>query len=333
MNKRKAVITGVAGQDGSYLAELLLEKGYEVYGMIPRRSSPETQTLRLDHITSRLHLEYGDVLDMGSLLRTLKEVQPDEVYHLAAQSHVQVSFMEPVHTTSVIVLGTVNRLEAVAHAAPRARVYNAASSEMFGNTPDLPSDEESRMVPCSPYATAKLNAYHLSRVYRVSRRMFVSNGILFNHESPRRGLNFVTAKIVKGALDIKAGRKEELVLGNLKSSRDWGHARDYVRAMWMMLQHEAPDDFLVATGVETTVQEFLERVFRRLGIPDPYRYVKISPRYIRPYEVNRLRGNPAKIQRILGWKPTFTLDDLINDMIEGLSRGTLAEQAYSLEKA
>ncbi len=328
--QKKAVITGVAGQDGSYLAELLLEKGYEVYGLIPRRSTPQTQTLRLDHITSRLHLEYGDVLDMGSLLRTLKEVQPDEVYHLAAQSHVQVSFMEPAHTTSVIVLGTVNLLEAVAYAAPEARVYNAASSEMFGNTPDVPSNEESRMLPCSPYAAAKLNAYHLSRVYRISKKLFVSNGILFNHESPRRGLNFVTAKIVRGALEIKAGRREELVLGNLSSSRDWGHAKDYVRAMWMMLQPDEPDDFVVATGVETTVRDFLERVFSRLGIQDPDRYVKSSSRYIRPYEVNRLKGDASKIRSVLGWRPEYSLEDLIDDMIAGLAKGVSPEEEPTL---
>jgi GDPmannose 4,6-dehydratase len=325
----RAVITGIAGQDGSYLAELLLEKGYEVFGIVPRRSTPQTQTLRIDHITERLNLEYGDVLDLASLMRVLGSVQPDEVYHLAAQSHVQISFYEPMHTTSVVALGTLNVLEAVSVCTPKARVYNAGSSEMYGNTPDLPADESSRMMPCSPYGAAKLNAYHLAQIYRVSKGLFITNGILFNHESPRRGLNFVTAKVVKRALDIQAGRAKELVLGNLNASRDWGHARDYVRAMWMMLQHDRPEDFVVATGVETSVREFTQRVFRRLGIEDMDRYVKTSPRYLRPYELSHLQGNPAKIMRTLGWRPQVSLDELIDEMIRGIAE----EQALRRSQA
>jgi GDPmannose 4,6-dehydratase len=264
--KKKALITGIAGQDGSYLAELLLEKDYEVIGIIPRRSAPETQTLRIDHIGSRLNLEYGDVTDLASIYRVMHLIKPDEIYHLAAQSHVHVSFIEPINTTNVDAIGTLNMLEATAMFAPKARFYNASSSEMFGNTPDYPIDENSRMIPVSPYASAKLYAYHLTRIYRVSKNLFTSNGILFNHESPRRGLNFVTAKVVKGALDIKNGKRHNLKLGNLDSTRDWGHAKDYVRAMWMMLQHHSPGDYVVATGKEYTVRHLCEYVFEKTGL-------------------------------------------------------------------
>jgi GDPmannose 4,6-dehydratase len=312
---KRALITGIAGQDGSYLAELLLEKGYEVFGMIPRRSTPETQTLRIDHIGHRLSLEYGDVLDLASIYRVMKLVRPDEIYHLAAQSHVQISFTEPIHTTSVISIGTLNMLEATAEFAPGARFYHAASSEMFGNTPDYPIDERSRMIPCSPYAAAKLQAYHLTQVFRVSKKLFASNGILFNHESPRRGLNFVTAKVVKGALDIAHGRRDKLALGNLDATRDWGHARDYVEAMWLMLQHERPDDFVIATGREVSVRDLCRYVFDKVGLGDYLKHVTCDERFVRPFELEHLRGDAAKARAELGWQPRITFEQLIDEMI------------------
>jgi GDPmannose 4,6-dehydratase len=318
--KRTALITGIAGQDGSYLAELLLEKGYDVVGMIPRRSTPETQTLRLDHIRAGLMLEYGDVLDIASIYRVMKMVHPDEVYHLAAQSHVQISFTEPLHTTAVISLGTLHMLEATWERAPQARFYHAASSEIFGNTPDFPITEDSRMLPASPYAAAKLQAFHLTRIYRSSKSMFAVNGILFNHESPRRGLNFVTAKVVKGALDIRHGLKDKLELGNLDATRDWGHSRDYVRGMWLMLQQDTPDDFILATGEEISVRELCKRVFERVGLGDYREYVVTAERFLRPVELTRLRGDASKARRLLGWAPTIGFDDMIDEMILEIER-------------
>lgn len=313
--KRRALITGIAGQDGSYLAELLLGKGYEVYGILPRRSTPHTQTLRIDHIGDQLHLEYGDVLDLASVYRVMDLVKPDEIYHLAAQSHVGISFTEPIHTTSVISLGTLNMLTATTQSAPAARFYHAASSEMFGNTPDYPISERSPMSPCSPYAAAKLQAYHLTQIYRESYGLFAVNGILFNHESPRRGLNFVTAKVVKGALDIKYGQRDTLLLGNLDASRDWGHAADYVHAMWLMLQQDEPDDFVIATGREVTVRDLCRYTFDKLGVGDYEGYVLSDARYRRPYELEHLCGNPEKARRVLGWRPNYTFEQLIDEMI------------------
>jgi GDPmannose 4,6-dehydratase len=315
MKKKKALITGIAGQDGSYLAELLLEKDYEVIGMIPRRSAPETQTLRIDHIGEKLNLEYGDVTDLASIYRLMQLIKPDEIYHLAAQSHVQVSFLEPINTTNVDAIGTLNMLEATAMFAPKARFYNASSSEMFGNTPDFPIDENSRMLPVSPYAAAKLYAYHLTKTYRTSKNLFAANGILFNHESPRRGLNFVTAKVVKGALLIKHKKRNNLSLGNLESTRDWGHAKDYVYAMWLMLQHNEPDDFVVATGEERTIRDLCNYVFEKVGLGDYRNYVVTDPRYIRPYELNHLKGNPAKIAKTLNWVPKYSFEQLLDEMI------------------
>ena len=316
--KPTALITGIAGQDGSYLAELLLEKGYHVVGMIPRRSTPETQTLRIEHIKYDLTLEYGDVLDLASIYRVMKLVRPDEVYHLAAQSHVGISFTEPIHTTQVVSLGTLHMLEATCERAPNARFYHAASSEIFGNTPDYPITEESRMAPASPYAAAKLQAYHLTRLYRVSKGLFAANGILFNHESPRRGLNFVTAKVVKGALEIKYGAKQKLELGNLDATRDWGHARDYVKAMWLILQHREPDDFIVATGHELSVRALCRMVFDKLGLGDYQDHVVVADRFKRPFEVDRLRGDASKARRLLGWEPTIGFEAMIDEMIADL---------------
>lgn len=320
MKKKKALITGIAGQDGSYLSELLLSKGYEVFGIIPRRSTPETQTLRIEHIANELVLEYGDVLDLASIYRVMNMIKPDEIYHLAAQSHVQISFYEPMHTTSVDALGTLNMLESMAEFVPKAKFYNAASSEIFGNTPDYPITEDSKMLPCSPYAASKLYAYHITKIYRTSKKLFAVNGILFNHESPRRGLNFVTAKVVKGALDIKYGNKNELKLGSLNSSRDWGHAKDFVYAMWLMLQNDKPNDYLVATGKETTIRELCEYVFENLALGDYKKYVKTVDKYIRPYELEHLKGNPAKIKKELGWEPKISFEDLIDEMIFELKK-------------
>jgi GDPmannose 4,6-dehydratase len=283
--------------------------------MIPRRSAPETQTLRIDHIGTKLNLEYGDVTDLASIYRLMQLIKPDEIYHLAAQSHVQISFIEPINTTNVDAIGTLNMLEATAMFAPKARFYNAASSEMFGNTPDYPIDENSRMLPVSPYAAAKLYAFHLTKTYRVSKNLFTANGILFNHESPRRGLNFATAKVVKGALDIKHGKRDKLKLGNLESTRDWGHAKDYVYAMWLMLQHNEPDDFVVATGTDHSVRDLCKYVFEKTGLGDYHNYVITDSKYIRPYELNHLRGNPSKIKRVLGWSPKYTFEGLLDEMI------------------
>lgn len=318
--KKRALITGIAGQDGSYLSELLLDKGYEVYGILPRRSTPETQTLRIEHIADDMNLEYGDVLDLASLYRAIQLTKPDEVYHLAAQSHVQISFIEPIHTTQVDAIGTLNLLEAVKEFRPNCRFYNAASSEIFGNTPDYPIDEDSHMIPVSPYAAAKLYAFHLTQIYRYSYKLFTANGILFNHESPRRGLNFVTAKVVKGALDIKYGKAKELALGNLDATRDWGHAKDYVRAMWLMLQQEKPGDYVVATGEEHSVRELCEYVFRKVLNDNYSRYVVTSEKYMRPYELLHLRGNSTKARKTLGWEPAYTFETLIDEMIEEIKK-------------
>lgn len=318
--KKNALITGIAGQDGSYLAELLLSKGYNVLGLIPRRSTPQTQTLRIDHIGTMINLEYGDVLDLASIYRVMKSFKPNEVYHLAAQSHVQISFTEPINTTQVDAIGTLNMLEATSEFVPGARFYNAASSEIFGNTPDYPIDENSVMVPCSPYAVSKLYAYHITKVYRVSKKLFAVNGILFNHESPRRGLNFVTAKTVKAALDIKHGKRKSLELGTLDSRRDWGHAADFVQSMWMMMQYKIPDDYVVATGKDHSVRELCEYVFKKVGLGDYKKYVKQNKKYVRPYELNKLKGNPAKITKLLGWKPKITFEKMLDEMIVELEK-------------
>jgi GDPmannose 4,6-dehydratase len=318
--KKKAIITGIAGQDGSYLAELLLSKDYDVLGLIPRRSTPHTQTLRIDHIGKYLTLEYGDILDLASVYRVMKSFNPDEVYHLAAQSHVQISFTEPINTTNVDAVGTLNMLEATSEFCPKAKFYNAASSEIFGNTPDYPINENSEMMPCSPYAAAKLYSYHITRIYRVSKKLFALNGILFNHESPRRGLNFVTAKVVKGALDIKHGFRKKLELGNLDARRDWGHASDFVNAMWLMMQYKKPDDYVVATGEDHSVRELCDYVFKKTGLGSYKKFVKSSKRYIRPYELEKLKGNPGKIKKLLGWKPVIKFEAMLDEMIEEIEK-------------
>ena len=317
--KKRALITGISGQDGSYLAELLLDKGYEVWGILRRHSSPENQTSRLEGFLSNpdLHLEYGDMADMPSLIRVLNICCPDEIYNLAAQSHVRISFDLPSFTTNTDALGVLNLFEAARVASPQARIYQAGSSEMFGNECDEDGyrREDTLMRPVSPYGCAKLYSYNLGRVYRSSYNMFISNGILFNHESPRRGLNFVTNKIVQGAIDIKEGRKSDLRLGNLDATRDWGHAKDYVRAMWMMLQADAAGDFVCAMGESHSVRDLCVKVFCKLGM-SYHNHVVIDPKYYRPTELHNLKGDSTKLRSRLGWEPEYTFESMIEEMVD-----------------
>lgn len=313
----KALITGINGQDGSYLSEFLLEKGYDVFGIIKRNSVTESQFTRIDHIRKSLNLFYADVTDLSSLIHVIKDVQPDEIYNLAAQSHVRVSFDQPLLTAQVTGIGTINVLEAVRLHKHDAKVYQASSSEMFGNSvePDGFQRETTKMNPASPYACAKVFAYHTCRNYRNAYNLFVSNGILFNHESPRRGTNFVTNKVCKEAVRIKYGLQEKMQLGNLESKRDWGHAKDYVRAMWMILQHNEPDDFVCATGICHSVQDLVEYVFGRLDL-DWKKYVEISERLMRPEEVHGLKGDSTKMREAIGWKPEYTFETMLDEMIQ-----------------
>jgi len=314
-----ALITGISGQDGSYLAELLIEKGYEVWGMLRRHSVPENQTSRLNDIGifDKIRLVYGDMTDLPSLLNVLGQCQPDEIYNLAAQSHVRISFDQPAFTTLVDANGVLNLLEAVRVICPEARMYQAGSSEMFGNECD--SDgyrrETTTMRPVSPYGCAKLYAFNLAGVYRSSYNMFVSNGILFNHESPRRGLNFVTNKVVAGAVQIFKGQQKFLSLGNLEATRDWGHAKDYVRSMWMMLQHDKPDDFVCATGISRSIKELCVEVFSKLTM-DYRDYVVQDKRFFRPTELHDLKGDCTKLKETLGWEPEYSFESMIEEMVE-----------------
>ena len=315
---KKALITGINGQDGSYLAEFLLDKGYEVYGTIKRNSVSENQTSRLETIYEKINknLIYADLLDVASILHALKISDPDEVYNLAAQSHVRVSFDQPIYTANVTGIGTLNMLEAIRIHNPSIKMYQASSSEMFGNNID--SDgyqrETTPMNPVSPYGCSKVFSYNICRNYRNSYNMFVSNGILFNHESPRRGTNFVTNKVVKTAVEIKMGLAKELVLGNLNASRDWGHAKDYVKAMWMILQQEDPDDYVCATGISHTVQDLVEYTFGKLDL-DWRNYIKQDQKYLRPEELEHLKGDPSKLINKTGWKPEYNFGTMIDEMI------------------
>jgi len=321
MENKKAIITGINGQDGSYLAELLLNKGYEVHGIVRRHSVAEAQTWRLNKAGifghSNLYLHYGDVLDMGSLISVFKKVKPNEVYHLAAQSHVKISFDEPQYTTDSIVTGAINILECMRNFSPKARLYMAGSSEMYGNEYDNDGyrREETPMRPVSPYGCAKLCAFNLAKVYRDSYNLFICNGILFNHESPRRGETFVTNKIVNGAVRIKKGLDKRLSLGNLDAARDWGHAKDYVLAMWLMLQHPHPDDYVCATGVSHTIRELCDLVFGKLGMVYE-EYVGMDAKYFRPNELHVLKGDCSKLKNVLGWNPEYSFEDMITEMIQ-----------------
>lgn len=308
----RALITGVTGQDGSYLAELLLSKGYEVFGL--RRRTSSTSPGRLAGIAERITVLSGDLCDTASLVEAVKKSQPDEVYHLGAQSFVHLSFSEAIITSEVTGLGVTRMLEAVNTAAPKAKFYQAGSSEMFGNSSPPPQNEETRFVPRSPYGCAKLYAHAMTVNYR-DRGMFACNGILFNHEGPRRGREFVTQKIALAAAAIKRGEQDKLFLGNLDAKRDWGHARDYVEAMWLMLQQDKPDDYVIATGVSHSVRDFCDRAFSRLDM-DYQKYVEIDPQFFRPAEVNHLLGDASKARRILGWAPKTTFEQLVDEMVD-----------------
>ena len=300
--KKTALITGITGQDGSYLAELLLEKGYRVIGGKRRTSTIRTE--RIDHIyeDENFILEYFDLNDSSSMWKLLKQYEPDEIYNLAAQSHVRVSFDVPINTVDGVALGTLRLLEAMRHIVPEARLYQASSSEMFGDNPDYPFDENSTLMPASPYACAKVFAHNLIRNYRESYGLHVSSGILFNHESPRRGETFVTRKITLAAARIKLGLQDKLYLGNLAAHRDWGYAGDYVEMMWLMLQQDTPDDYVISTGETHTVEQFLYQVFAAAGL-DPKEYVEIDERLFRPHEVPYLLGDSTKAKEKLGWVP------------------------------
>ena len=316
MNK-VALITGINGQDGSYLAEFLLSMGYEVHGILRRNSVAENQTSRLNSCYEDLNLHYGDLTDLSSIIGVFQEVKPNEIYNLAAQSHVRISFDVPVETAAVTGLGVLNVLEACRLVCPDARIYQASSSEMFGNSIDEDGfqRETTLLSPASPYGCAKVFAYNICRNYRNSYDMHISNGILFNHESPRRGSNFVTSKIVKGAVEIKVGKQTELNMGNLDARRDWGHAKDYVKAMWMMLQQEIPDDYVCATGISHSVRDVCEIVFNSLGM-DYKDYVKIDKKFMRPEEIHDLRGDSSKIRKELGWSPKYTFESMLKEMVD-----------------
>jgi len=310
---KKALITGITGQDGSYLAELLLEKGYEVHGLVRRSSS--FNTWRIDHVREQLILHYGDLVDQNSLVRTLGAVQPEEVYNLGAQSHVKVSFEMPEYTTDVTALGVLRVLDAVRDLGFKTRLYQAGSSEMFGLVQETPQTEKTPFHPRSPYACSKVFGHWTAVNYRESYDLHVSNGILFNHESPRRGENFVTRKITLGVAAIKQGRAKELRLGNLDAKRDWGFARDYVEGMWRMLQQESPDDYVIATGETHSVREFCEEAFSHVGL-DWKDFVKVDPKYFRPAEVDVLLGDSSKARKVLGWEPKVTFKELAQMMVD-----------------
>jgi GDPmannose 4,6-dehydratase len=315
---KKAFITGITGQDGSYLAELLLCKGYEIHGLIRRASTFNTD--RIDHLykdfhdpQARVYLHYGDLAVSGALTDLLQEIKPDEIYHLGAQSHVRVSFDMPEYTGDVTGLGTIRLLEAVRKTGIKTRFYQASSSEMFGAAPP-PQSEATPFKPQSPYAAAKVYAYYIARNYRDAYKIFATNGILFNHESPRRGETFVTRKITRAAARIKLGLQDKLFLGNLEAKRDWGFAGDYVEAMWLILQQDSPDDYVIATGETHSVREFAEKVFAKLDL-DYQKHVAIDARYFRPTEVDALLGDASKARKALGWQPKVGFEELIAMMV------------------
>ncbi len=319
---KRALITGITGQDGSYLAELLIEKGYQVHGLVRRSSTFSTE--RLDHIYQDPHetnpqlvLHYGDLTDGGSLTNLVHEIEPDEIYNLGAQSHVRVSFDQPLYTVDVDALGTLRLLEAARQLNRRreVRLYQASSSEMFGKVSETPQRETTPFHPRSPYACAKVFSYYQTINYRDAYDLYACNGILFNHESPRRGETFVTRKITLGATRIREGLQNKLFLGNLDAKRDWGYAKDYVEAMWLMLQQDRPEDFVIATGETHSVQEFLDLTFEQVGL-SPHPYVEIDPRYLRPSEVDLLLGDAAKARELLGWQPRTSFAELVKIMVD-----------------
>jgi GDPmannose 4,6-dehydratase len=318
---KKALLTGITGQDGSYLSELLLKKGYEVHGIIRRASTFNTE--RIEQIYQdpheshrRLFLHFGDLSDASNLNQILKTVKPDEIYNLGAQSHVKVSFEIPEYTANADALGTLRLLDAVRESGVNTKIYQAGSSEMFGEVLETPQTEATPFNPVSPYAAAKVFAHHLCKIYRAGYSMFISNGILFNHESPRRGKTFVTRKITIGIANILAGKQEKIYLGNLDAKRDWGYAPEYVQAMWLMLQQDKPDDFVIATGETHSIREFLQAAFAFVGISDWEKYIGIDPKYYRPVEVNLLQGDFAKAKKVLDWEPKVKFKELIKVMLE-----------------
>ena len=316
---KRALITGINGQSGSYLAEFLIDKGYDVFGTIKRNSVSENQTSRLDSVYEKIkgNLIYADLLDVPSLLHALNISNPHEVYNLAAQSHVRISFDQPVYTAQATGIGTLNLLEAVRVFNKDIKIYQASSSEMFGNSidDDRYQRETTPMNPVSPYGCAKVFSYNICRNYRNSYGMFISNGILFNHESPRRGTNFVTNKVVKAAVEIKLGMAEKLSLGNLNATRDWGHAKDYVKAMWMILQEGEPDDYVCSTGISHSVLELVEYVFGQLDL-DWKDYVVQDQKFMRPEELDDLKGDSFKLRHKTGWKPEYTFESMLDEMIQ-----------------
>jgi len=317
---KKALITGITGQDGSYLAELLLEKGYEVHGLVRRASTFNTG--RIDHLYQDYHLNevqlflhYGDISDSTNLVKLLYRLKPDEIYHLASQSHVRVSFDMPEYTGDITGMGTIRILEAIRETGIESKFYQASSSEMFGKVDEAPQTEKTRFYPCSPYGCSKVYSYWTTVNYRESYKIFACNGILFNHESPRRGETFVSRKITRAVAHIKHGLQGKLYLGNLDAKRDWGYAKEYVDAMWLMLQQDEPNDYVIATGKSHTVREFLELAFDHVEL-DWKKYVEIDPKYFRPVEVELLLGDPAKAKRNLGWQPRTNLKDLVMLMVD-----------------
>lgn len=321
MNKKTAFITGINGQDGSYLSEYLLSKGYEVHGIIRRNSVSENQDSRVAGLLNNpnFHTYYGDLLDYNSLISSLNKSKPDEIYNLAAQSHVRISYDIPQFTVHANALGVLNMLEAYKHVCPEAKFYQASSSEMFGSSVDEDEyqRETTKMTPVSPYGCAKVFGYNITRNYRNAHKLHTSNGILFNHESPRRGSNFVTNKVVKGAINIKRGAQDKLELGNMDSYRDWGHSKDYVRAMHLILQQDHPGDWVVATGITHTVRDMCNYVFSKLDL-DVEKYIVQNPKYLRPEELKYLKGDSTRIRK-LGWKPEYTFESMLDEMIESWS--------------
>jgi GDPmannose 4,6-dehydratase len=325
---RRALITGITGQDGSYLAELLLEKGYEVHGMV-RRSSTETFQ-RLEAIRDDIVLHTGDLLDQRSLVDVLRACEPEEIYNLAAMSFVAASWSQPVLTAEFTAVGVTRMLEAMREVVPEARFYQASSSEMFGKVLEVPQRESTPFYPRSPYGVAKCYGHFITVNYRESYDLFACSGILFNHESERRGLEFVTRKVTHGAAAIKLGLREDLALGNLDAERDWGYARDYVEAMWLMLQQDEPDDYVIATGQAHSVRRLVELAFEHVGL-DPDKHVRIDPRFMRPAEVEHLIGDPAKARDRLGWEPRTSFEEMVRLMVDAdlelLGRGVPQKQA------
>ena len=317
MKKKKAFITGINGQDGSYLSEYLLEQGYEVFGTVRRNSVCENQEERVTHLSDKIKTFYGDLLDVSSIQKLLKDIQPDEIYNLGAQSHVRISFDVPQFTAQVNALGVLNILEAYRNICPQAKFYQASSSEMFGDSVDEDGfqRETTPMTPVSPYGAAKLLGFNIVKNYRRSYGLHASNGILFNHESPRRGSNFVTSKVVKGAVRIKLGLQDKLEMGNMDAFRDWGHSYDYVRAMHLILQQDTPLDLVVSTGHTHSVRDMCKHIFQKLDL-NYEDYVVQNPLYLRPEELPYLKGDSSKIRETLGWKTTYTFESMLDEMTD-----------------